>query len=233
MKRKINFSVYLLLMLTSCVFATDGSGKIATETRSVEKFSGVELKSSANVYITQGETQEVKIEAEDNLLQYITAQVKNDELIIDCKENIHAHAPINIYITVKEICLLELSGSGKIVTKNEITCDHMTLRLGGSGDLDVALKAQQLKATLAGSGTLNLRGSSAESMIRITGSGNINAQQLKTFTSSVNISGSGNTKVDVNNELTVSISGSGNVLYVTEPAKLTKIISGSGGVRKI
>ena len=183
MKRKINFSLYLMLLLTSCTFAIDGSGKIAAETRTVEKFSGVELKSSANVYITQGETQEIKIEADDNLLQYITTEVKNNELIIDCKENINSHEPINIYITSKDICLLELSGSGKIETKNEITCDHHTLHLGGSGDMTVTLKSQQLKATLAGSGTLNLNGSSSETMFRISGSGNINAQQMKTFTS--------------------------------------------------
>src|SRR5437868_3162481 len=152
MKRKINSSIYFMILITSCTFATDGSGKITTETRDVAKFAGIELKSSANVYITQGQTQEVKIEAEDNLLQYITTEVKNNELIIDCKENVNAHEPISIYITAKEICLLELSGSGKMVTKNELSCNHMTLRLGGSGDMNVALKAQQLKATLAGSG---------------------------------------------------------------------------------
>jgi hypothetical protein len=230
---KTILSLCFVFVLTACAFGIDGSGKVVSETRTVEKFNGVELKNAANVYITQGETQEVKIEAEDNIIRYITTEVKNNELIIDCKENINSHEPVNVYITVKELCLLELSGSGNMVAKNEITCEHMTLRLGGSGELKVALKSQSLKATLSGSGNMNLSGSVSESDLRINGSGNVNAQQMKTFTSSVSISGSGNTKVDVNNELNVHISGSGNVLYVTEPAKITTKITGSGGVLKI
>jgi hypothetical protein len=233
MKTKFIFSLGLASILTACAFGIDGSGKVATATRTVEKFSGVELKNAANVYITQGETQEVKIEAEDNLIGHITTKVKNDELVIDCDENINSHEPINIYITVKDLCLLELSGSGNMITKNEISCEHMTLRLGGSGEMKVALKSQLLKATLSGSGDMNLTGSTSESDLRINGSGNVNAQQMKSFTSSVTISGSGNTRVDVNNELNVQITGSGNVHYVSEPAKLTTKITGSGEVQKI
>ena len=192
-----------------------------------------EKKSVANVYIVQGEAQEVKIEAEDNLIQYITTKVKNNELIIDYNENIRAHKPINVYITVKDICLIGLSGSGSIVTKNEIRCDHMTLRLSGSGDMNVMLKSKASKATFSGSGNLKMNGSSPETNIRISGSGNVNAQQLKTFSSTVNISGIGNTNVDVNNELTVSITGSGNVFFVTGPDKITTKITGSGEIRKI
>jgi hypothetical protein len=230
---KLILSLGLVFILTACAFGIEGSGKVITESRTVEKFSGIELKSVANVYITQGEAQEVKIEAEDNLMQHITTKVKNDELVIDCDQEINSHEPINVYITVKDLCLLELSGSGNMITKNEINCEHMTLYLGGSGEMKVALKSQQLKATLSGSGNMNLSGSTSESDLRINGSGNMNAQQMKSFTSAVTISGSGNTKVDVNNELNVNISGSGNVRYVTEPAKITTKITGSGDVSKI
>jgi hypothetical protein len=233
MKTKFTFTMFSAFLLTACAFGVDGSGKVTAETRALEKFSGVELKNAANVYITQGETQEVKIEAEDNLVQFITTEVKNNELVIDCKENITSHEPINVYITVKDLCLVELTGSGNMITKNEIDCDHMTLRLGGSGTMKANVKSQSLKASLSGSGNLDLAGSSAESDIRISGSGNVNAQQMKTFTSAVSISGSGNTKVDANNELDVNISGSGNVFYVSEPAKITTKITGSGEVQKI
>lgn len=233
MKTKINLAICTLLLLVTCFSNVYASGKVATETRNVEKFTGVELKSVANVFITQGEIQEVKIETSQDLVHRITTKVKNDELIIDCDENIKVHEPVNVYITVKELCLLELSGSGNITTKNEVQCEHMTLKLSGSGDMSVMIKSHILKATLSGSGNMKLNGSTPESNIRISGSGNVNAEGLKTFSSTVNISGSGNTKVDAGNELTVSISGSGNVLYLVEPAKINSRISGSGEVQKI
>jgi len=233
MKLKITLTVCSIMILTACVFGTNGSGNVTTETRTLEKFTGIQLKSVANVYITQGEKQEVKIEAEDNLLKHIITEIKNDELIIDCEENIHFNSQVNVYITTPDLNLLELSGSGNMMTKNTINSSRLTLRLDGSGEMKVAMKSETLKTSLSGSGNLDMKGSAAESTIRISGSGNVNAQELKTFTSSVSISGSGNSKVDVNNELNVNITGSGNVLYVTEPAKITTKITGTGEVQKI
>lgn len=232
---KKNILTLLLACLSIIVFGCgiEGSGNVTTELRSLSVFSGIDLRNTANVYVSQGDVQEVKIEAEDNIVSLILTEVKNDELIIYCKENIRTKRAVNIYITVKSLCLLELSGSGSIITRSQFACDHMNIRLSGSGDVKVNLAAKSLKATLAGSGNMDLSGSAAEADMRISGSGNVNAELMKSFTSAISISGSGSGKVDVANVLTVNISGSGNVQYLSEPGHIQSRITGSGAIQKI
>lgn len=223
----------LLLTTTSYGCRTEGSGKITSEVRQLESFSGIELKSAANVYVTQGDVQEVRVEAEDNLLGKINTTVKNNSLVIDDEDNIKYTKPVTIYITVKDLCLLELTGSGNIVTRSQFLCDFMNIKLSGSGDIRVMVNSKSLKANLSGSGNLVLNGSSAETDYRISGSGNINAHELNCFSSAVAISGSGTSTVDVKNDLNVTITGSGNVHYVQEPGKISSKIIGSGEISKL
>mgnify|MGYP003430037390 FL=1 len=121
----------LLLTTTSYGCRTEGSGRTTSEVRPLESFSGIELKSAANVYVTQGDVQEVRVEAEDNLLGKINTTVKNNSLVIDDEDNIKYTKPVTIYITVKDLCLLELTGSGNIVTRSQFLCDFMNIKLSG------------------------------------------------------------------------------------------------------
>lgn len=232
MKNAIFFLFCLITSMTSGC-SIEGSGITKSETREVPVFSGIELRSTANVYIVQGEKQDVRIEADDNLLQHIQTKVKDDALVISSDDKrFNSKSPINIYVTVKDLCMIDLSGSGNVITRNEINCQHMTIRLSGSGDIRAMLSGKSLKATLTGSGNLDLSGSTAETDFRLSGSGNINAGKLQTFSTNVLISGSGTSTVDVKNELTVNITGSGNVYYVEAPDKIRSRITGSGAIQK-
>lgn len=233
MKKSI-FVLFSLIASMASGCGIEGSGIIKSETRDMPVFAGIELRSTANVYIMQGDKQEVKVEADDNILQHIETSVKNDALVISTDDKkFSTKTPVNIYVTVKDLCMIDLSGSGNIITRNEISCQHMTIRLSGSGDIRAILAAKSLKATLSGSGNLELNGSTAETDIRLSGSGNVNAGKLMTFTSNVHISGSGTSTVDVKNDLTVNITGSGNVYYVETPDKVRTRVTGSGNIQKI
>ena len=205
----------------------------ASETRTVDKFSGIELKNSANVIITQGDVQEVKVEAEPNVLSHITTTVTNNQLIISSDKDLKTDAPITVFITVKELSSLELTGSGNMTTKSVFKNDNMVMRLSGSGDINASVDAKSLKLTLSGSGNMNLKGRTSESDISISGSGDVDGKDLHAFKSEINITGSGTSTVDVNNELTVDITGSGSVYYITDPERIHSKILGTGKIEKV
>ena len=103
-----------------------------------------------------------------------------------------------------------------MTTRSQFSCDHMNVRLSGSGDMKAIVNAKSLESNIIRKWEYGSTGSSEESDLRISGSGNVNAELMKTFTGAVTISGSGSGKVDVSNDLTVNITGSGNVQYVHE-----------------
>lgn len=223
-----------VMMSHGCAFGINGSGNVVTENRTVSNFSGIDLECSANIYFMQGDEQSVKVEAEDNIISHITTEVKGGELIVSTDgKNIRTHKEINVYVTVKELCLLELSGSGNMIGKGHINCDNMVMSVSGSGNIKADVRSLTMKIKVSGSGNLDVSGTVTTCDIRIAGSGNVNAKNLQTLNSAVSISGSGKSIVNASNELDVSIPGSGMVRYTSEPQKLRTSITGSGSVTKI
>src|SRR6187200_1982961 len=132
MKTLLLLTALPFAMSHGCAFGIDGSGKTITENRTVETFNGISLECHANVYFTQGDEQSVKVEAEDNIMRHLTTEVKNMTLEIKMDDDDYkSNQSINVYVTVKDLCLLELSGSGKMIGKSHINCDDMTFRIAG------------------------------------------------------------------------------------------------------
>ncbi len=77
-----------VFILSACgVFVTRGSGIMATETREVSGYDAIEIEGYGNLIITQGETESLEIEAEDNILPHITTKVRNGTLHIRYDDN--------------------------------------------------------------------------------------------------------------------------------------------------
>ncbi len=223
-----------VMMSHGCAFGINGSENVVSENRTVASFSGIDLQCSANVYFTQGDEQSVRVEAEDNIISHITTEVNGGELIVSTDgNNIRTHKEINVYVTVKELCLLELTGSGNMIGKGYVNCDNMILSVSGSGNIKADVRSLTMKIKVSGSGNLDVSGTATACDIRIAGSGNVNAKNLQSMNSAVSISGSGKSTVNASNELDVSIPGSGVVHYTVEPQKLRTSIIGSGSVSKI
>jgi hypothetical protein len=69
--------------------------------------------------------------------------------------------------------------------------------------------------------------------IKQTSSGDVNAGNMVSASCSIDKSGSGDTSVHVNGELTVVSSGSGDVYYRGQTILRSTEVTGSGEVRKI
>ena len=73
-----------ILLITACSLSTiqdsrdviTGSGNVITESRDVSGFDGVSHTGIGRVIITQSDTESLTIEADDNLMEYITSEVQ-------------------------------------------------------------------------------------------------------------------------------------------------------------
>ncbi len=63
-------AVAAMVLFSGCIEqgCTQGSGKIAAETRAVDSFNSIDLQGWGDLYITEGQQQPLKIEGEDNIL---------------------------------------------------------------------------------------------------------------------------------------------------------------------
>jgi hypothetical protein len=211
----------------------DGKGPVVEKTLQLDDFSGIRLSISADVYLTQGNTQSVRISAQQNIIDLIETQVEDNIWKIKTEENIDDHAPIKIYITVPRMTYVKLSCSGDIYTENTFTGnDLVEVGISGSGDLRFKTTARSIEATISGSGDIELDGSTENLNISISGSGDVDAKELMSSNCEVKISGSGGAKVHATQNLNVRVSGSGDVYYKGSPNVQSRI-SGSGDLQSM
>ena len=115
---KIFFIVLFFLPSLACgTFSTNfvqGSGKIVKQSVDVSNFDRVSLAGSGNVYVEQGQTESLTIEADDNILPLLDTRVTGDELILGMKpnQNINPSKQIVYRLTVKDLNEISLRGSG-------------------------------------------------------------------------------------------------------------------------
>jgi len=232
--KKLSLLFLLSTFLIGCGYmrCIHGSGRVISDTRDVAEFSSISVGGSANLYITQGPTQSLRIEAEDNILPYLRTKVKGRTLEIENKRCIQNHRPINIYATMQDVRELEILGSGKIIAETKITTNKLDINISGSGKADLEVDAEKLRARISGSGDLAFSGKANNFDVIVSGSGNIRARNLETNNSSITVSGSSDCIVSVKDELDVNISGSGRVEYYGEPLKIHSNVSGSGKLIK-
>ena len=231
---KIAFLAGLTLMAYACENSWNclrGNGVAGEETRDISPFTGVVSEGEFDVFIVPDSSFSVKLEADENLIQYIRTRINGNTLIVDqgTRKCLRSDMPIRITVYMPQVEYLNLTGSG-MITGDNIESDELRVELTGSGLIDLrGLNVGLLDALITGSGEMIFWGEAVDADLDITGSGEVKAFHLGTVNCIASISGSGNMQVKVEKNLTAYISGSGSIFYQGNPSVSAKV-TGSGAV---
>ncbi len=205
-------------------------------TLDVGTFSEISFGVSGTIYLTQGSNEKVVVDCDDDIFEEIEFEVVGDKLRIKNRSNwgwtSHRKSELDIYITMREIENLSLSGSGTIIGEGRINADELRLSVSGSGNIDLETICRELDMRISGSGKIDLDGEADRAEIGISGSGDLRADKMEVGIFRARISGSGNCSITATEEIEANISGSGNVYYSGNPKRVIGNSSGNGKIRK-
>ena len=236
--------IALLLPGSAYIYASPHNTVIADmgkiEDRHITGLRAVDVGGSFDVYITQGSSESVKVEAPDEIIDHIITEVDNGVLKIYNKNdrNFHwgdifgNHKKIVVYVVAKDLNAIALSGSGDVYFKEGIHTNSMRLKVSGSGDMYGKVDVKNLESGISGSGDVKLAGRAENSAVNVSGSGDFEARGLVTVNTIVHVSGSGDASINASNSVSASISGSGDVRYTGGARNVSSSKSGSGDVER-
>jgi len=210
-----------------------GSGRSASETRSVADFTRIAISGSMNLSVSQGDKTRVVLQADDNLLPMIETVVDGGRLEIRFKrgESYSTRSSVNITVVTPRLTGLSAAGSGDIKL-DTLNTPSLKIGISGSGNaVLLALTTEDLAVTVSGSGDVRGTGKAAKLKVSIAGSGDVRLGEVKADDVTVSIAGSGDATVNAQKTLNVSIAGSGDVVYSGEAA-VKSSVAGSGSVKK-
>jgi len=216
--------------------AEAGSGKVIMETRKVSKFDSIEINYPAQVFVSQGSTESVKIEADDNLLPGLQTEVHNNTLKIFYKspdgKHVNPTRTVKITIVAHELSAVNFESAGEL-TIDGVEASALSVSVSGAGNLELNdISAKELSVDLSGAGSMAASGTANDLSLIISGFGSFDGKDLHTQTADVNLSGAGSATVWADESLNAEVSGVGSVSYYGT-ADVSKRISGVGGVNHI
>lgn len=209
---KILIAGALLLPLAGCTGlfgGVQGSGKSATETRTVSGFNKIETEGAMDVVVRVGPQASLKVTSDDNIVPLMKTTVQGQTLTISLKENCSTKLGVRVEVTTPTLDGFSIAGS--------------------AGASIEGIDSQKFTAEISGSGDITLKGKASSVDLEINGSGQFKAEDLAAENAAVTINGSGSAGLRVEKKLQGTINGSGQISYTGNPS-VEKVINGSGSI---
>lgn len=179
------------------------------------KYSKIEIKGAANVYIKKGAKHKVELRGKKSHFSYVIMKTHGKTLVCDTYDGLPRRFDVDILITMPDISDIKLSGAGQIELSSFNKLDDLDIDLSGAGSFET--KGQPTHVS--------------ELDISISGAGSVEALDLIAENVEVSVSGAGSAEVHATKKLDASVSGVGSIEYEGNP-KVRKSVSGIGSISK-
>ncbi|MEP5614136.1 MAG: DUF2807 domain-containing protein [Cyclobacteriaceae bacterium] len=213
MKISIYAVLFSIIILSGCENLDgpqiQGSENVISESREVGSFESIHISSVINATIEQGE-QAVSIRANDNIMDLIYTEVRDNILYIDLEEGNYGEISITVAITNDQLLTLTTVGVNSVFVQQFNDLDRLEVNIEGVGDIQMS-------------------GSAREVAINSSGSSNLEAFDFICENCEIDLTGVGNVQITVTEELVGALSGVGNILYKGSP-EIDVEVTGVGNV---
>ncbi len=187
-----------------------GSGVSKSESREVESFNSISLEGYGTLKISQGDEESVTITTDDNLLEVIKTNVKDNVLTISPSESISPKSGLKIDVVTKDIVAVNSDGAATIEVADIV------------GD--------SIKFDLSGAATVSGTGEYTDLTVSIAGAGTAKLSEFKSENTKVTISGAGSATVYAKSSVDAEINGTGTIRVHGNPDDVKKTVNGFGTI---
>ncbi len=235
----LSFFIVALFVFQSCDGVSSnnvirGDGNIMEESFDVSAFNSIDLKGMFNVILTKSDVEKVIFEADSNIHECITVEVKGNTLMVYTdRKSIYKPNKMDLYIYYVDIADITSGGASKITSTNSMIADKLELDLSGATSMELELEVNELITNASGASDLVFYGNANTHEIILSGAGSLKAESFYTKTTTINLSGAGSAYLHADENLDASISGVGSVHYAGNPVNTKFSKSGLGSIKSI
>ncbi len=209
-----------------------GNGKVVSKERNIENFTGIKVSTGIDVYLKQGNSETLTVEADENIQEYILTEVRGGVLNVYTEETIRDAKRKRVYVTAKEIDQIRTSSAGDVYGESPIKTDRLDLSASSAGNIKLEVSAKEIKVNISSSGDITLSGDTESLEADLSSAGDLNAYDLNAKEADVSVSSAGDADINVSDKLTARASSAGDVNYQGNPKYIDAHSSSAGGVHK-
>lgn len=237
MKSPISFKTAVPVLL-AFFFFTSLSKAQQNKNIALTNFNGITVSSGIDLYLTQSNSENIKVSAHKDLLENVIIEKNGSTLTVKYKSNegwgrMFKGESIKVYINYKNLNAITASGGSDVFSQNTIKTPKLNVRASGGSDVSLDIIADDLEVTTSGGSDVKLKGKVKNMILQTSGGSDVEAYQLISEYAKVTSSGGSDANVYVTKGLEASASGGSDINYKGDAALNKTSSSKSGDVRHI
>jgi type 1 fimbria pilin len=234
---RIVAAVFTILMISAVASAqiwesVRGNHNVVKKERKIQSFTGVKVSSGIDVYLSQGNDEKLVVEADENLHEYITTEVRNGVLNVYSEVNIRDAERKRIYVTMKEVNSVRTTSAGDVIGQTPIKTERLDLSASSAGNIDLEVNADEINLDISSSGDISLKGATRILDANLSSAGDLNANELEAKEAEISVSSAGDAEVNVLDKITARASSAGDITYSGNPKYVDAHSSSAGGIHR-
>lgn len=231
---KLIIATLVALLVVSCgnFNSISGDGNVTTTKRKVESFTALKAKNGLEVYLKQGNTTYVEVEADANLQDHIFTVVENGTLTVYSDANIFKSEAKKVYIEVPNLNTISASSGVSLESANELAFNDVKIDASSGSSIELKIKSQSIVCESSSGSQITLMGS-AENVSTDSSSGStIDLSQLIANNVDADASSGSSTTVNAKSRLKAEASSGSSIDYVSNPTEISVNESSGGSISK-
>lgn len=232
---KITLVLLVLLTATSCMFdgfGIQGNRNVVSEDRKINSdFETIKVSEGITVYLTQSDDVDLRVEADENIIDLLVTEVEGDVLKIYFDKKVSRAKARNVYLSAEKISSIKTSSGAEVKSEGVIESKDIVLRSSSGSEINIKVDALSVTASTSSGSEIDVSGSTEYFTGNASSGSEIDADNLIAKNGNVSVSSGAGIDVHVTDELTASASSGGNISYVGNP-NLNKSKSSGGSISK-
>ncbi len=230
--RKLKTLFILILITAIGINSTYAGNSDENEIRKVKYFNAIKVSAGIDLYITMGETEEVKIVADDDIIDKLITEVKDGTLRIYMKDNNWFNWSVRgsrkAYVTVKELVAISASSGSDVRSENTLKGESLKVKASSGSDVEIDIFYKSFSLDTSSGSDAKVSGKVKTFKAEASSGSDIKAQNLESTICKLRASSGSDITVKVSGELYAKASSGADIRYYGNP-EIRDIDESSGG----
>lgn len=209
-----------------------GNGNVVTENRDItEAFDAIKVSTGITLEISQGTTQSLQVETDENLQENIKTEVRNGVLKIYADKNIKSSKSKKVKIQIVNISSLISSSGADIKGKTTLKSQNLALKSSSGSDIEIDVEVEMLSANASSGSEIEITGKAMVFEASSSSGSEIDAKELMTNDVLAKASSGSNIKVHPILNLDAKASSGSSIYYYKTPQTIHMKKTSGGSIK--
>jgi hypothetical protein len=239
--KKVNIQ-FLAILFIATIFTSCGSdifngvvgnrNIVTTERTPQADFSGIKVSTGIDLFIRQGSTNAITVEADENLHDLIITEVKEGVLNIYTAKNIWKSKARKVYVTIEKLTLLKASSGSNVKSESKIDTNEIYIDASSGASIDIEIVAKNVITETSSGSDVKIKGTTINHTARASSGSSINAYELKSTNANASASSGASIHIYASKNMDAKASSGAGIDFKGNPVSINKEASSGGSVSK-